>query len=47
VQELTSDGPSRQPYDVAYKVLSPQEITEMQNKQVKKVQTLLEVPVSC
>lgn len=31
---------------MAYKVRSPAEIEEMQNKEIKKVQTLLEVPVS-
>ncbi|BEI86918.1 hypothetical protein CcaverHIS002_0702640 [Cutaneotrichosporon cavernicola] len=46
VSPTAEDGPSRKPYDVAYKVLSPKELTEMQNIQVKKVQTLLEVPAS-
>lgn len=41
-----TDAPARKPYDVTYKVLTPDEITVMQNKEVKKVQTLLEVPVS-
>jgi ariadne-1 len=34
------------PYDVAYTVRSVPEIIEMQRKEVQKVQTLLEVPVS-
>lgn len=39
------EAPQKKPYDVAYKVRTLQEIMEMQNKEIKKVETLLEVPV--
>lgn len=35
------------PYDVKYTVRTMQEITDMQNKEVKNIASLLEVPVSC
>lgn len=41
-----TEAPQKKPYDVAYKVRSVQEIIDMQNKEVQKIQTLLEVPVS-
>ncbi|KAK4685464.1 ariadne-1, partial [Tremellales sp. Uapishka_1] len=40
------DLPAKNPYDVMYKVRTTHEITEMQQKEVKKIQTLLEVPAS-
>ncbi len=38
--------PQKKPYDVMYKVRTLQEIMEMQSKEIKKIQTLLELPVS-
>lgn len=40
------DAPKKKPYDVAYKVKTLREIVDMQKSEVKKVQMLLEVPVS-
>jgi ariadne-1 len=40
-----TDAPAKKPYDVTYKVRTMQEIMEMQQKEVRKVQNLLEVPV--
>ena len=43
---LITEAPQKKPYDVSYKVRSVFEILDMQRKEVEKVQTLLEVPVS-
>lgn len=40
------EPPQKKPYDVTYKVRTMQEIMDMQDKEIKKVQGLLEVPPS-
>lgn len=42
----STEPPEKKPYDVNYRVRTMQEIMDMQTKEVKKVQSLLEVPVS-
>jgi hypothetical protein len=42
---MRAEGPPKKNYDVTYKVRTMQEIMDMQQKEVKKVQNLLEVPV--
>ncbi|WVR00240.1 hypothetical protein IAU59_007382 [Kwoniella sp. CBS 9459] len=38
--------PQKKPYDVTWKVKTLQEIIDMQNKEIKKIQSVLEVPPS-
>ncbi|WVR07721.1 hypothetical protein IAU60_004763 [Kwoniella sp. DSM 27419] len=40
------EGPAKKPYDVSWKVKALQEIIEMQNKEIRKIQSVLEVPSS-
>ncbi|KAK6909443.1 hypothetical protein I203_103461 [Kwoniella mangroviensis CBS 8507] len=40
------EAPQKKPYDVSWKVKTLQEIIDMQNKEITKVQSLLEVPAS-
>ncbi|KAL1412722.1 hypothetical protein Q8F55_000469 [Vanrija albida] len=46
ISPTVEDAPQKKPYDVAYKVRSPKEILDMQSKEIRKIQTLLEVPPS-
>ncbi|EIW72066.1 hypothetical protein TREMEDRAFT_36398 [Tremella mesenterica DSM 1558] len=47
VMSPTADEPApKKPYDVSYKVRTLQEIINMQSKEVRKIQTLLEMPAS-
>ncbi|KAK8853178.1 hypothetical protein IAR55_003880 [Kwoniella newhampshirensis] len=40
------EAPQKKPYDISWKVRTLQEIIDMQNKEIKKIQSLLEVPAS-